>query len=276
MILYTSQDEKLIFNRARNIATSSLIKTLDELFGLEGVKEKDLAARWLSNMKEDRDIYAAGWYCPPPKGMAVLTGKRLNFDSLRNEKYWPNDTVIDWKEGYLYAYCSPVDKLSGLIGDMSVTLYFGEDEKVKNHFRNCRRAAEEIFEDLAKVKDPCELYRDSLKIFNDKGLLSNVISATDSSPSNLGHTFTYLKDKKDKKELSKEDIGQLSHDRRFLNGEDDFEFEEGMQFTIEPQLLSLEDKDLFKVTHHFVVQKRKDDFIVCNDIDVLLKRFDLI
>lgn len=276
MVLYTSNDNDLIFNKARQKAVMALQETIDEFYGKKGITEKAFAQRWLDKMSEKGEIFGKGWYCPPPYGMAVLSGKRLNFDSLRNEEFWPNDTLIDWEDGLLYAYCSPVEKSDGYIGDMSITLYFGKEEKIREHFRNCRKAAQDIFEQLKVAEDPDELYAYSLKAFENRGLRSNVISRTDPKPSNLGHTFTHLNEGREKEELSQEMINHLSSSRKFLNGSSGLSFEEGMQFTVEPQLISLADESLPKVTHHFVVKKKDDDFIVCNDIDSLLKRFDLI
>ena len=254
----------------------ALEESIDELYGRDGITEKIFAQVWLDKMSEKGEIFAKGWYCPPPFGMAVLSGNRLNFDSLRNERFWSNDTPIDWKDGFLYAYCSPVERSDGYIGDMSITLYFGKDEKIREHFRNCRKAAEDIFEHLSATTGPDELYAYSLKAFENRGLRSNVISRTDPKPSNLGHSFTYLEEGRDEEELSQKMIDHLSSSRKFLNGFDRWSFEEGMQFTVEPQLLSLTDENLPKVTHHFVIKKKDDDFIVCNDIDSLLKRFELI
>ena len=275
MIFYTSENEELIFNSARQKATSALQETLKEFYGKEEISERIFAQRWLERLSEKKDVYAKGWYSPPPYGTAVLSGDRLNFDSLRNEKFWPSERIIDWRDGFLYAYCSPVDKISGYMGDMSVTLYFGKDEKIKEHFRNCRVAAEDIFDHLEDSEGPGELFRYSQEIFRSRGLLSNVISRTDSLPSNLGHTFAHLEEIADKAELTKEEIDHLSSSRHFLNQGADFVFEEGLQFTVEPQLLSLNDASFPKVTHHFVVKKREDGFIVCNDIDELLEEFEL-
>ncbi len=277
MIRYTSENKELIFNDARQKATDALEKTLDDLYGKAEVSERQFAGSWLHEMSENRDIYPGGWYCPPPSGIAVLTGERLKFDSLRNEEYWPSDErFIDWKNGLLYAYCSPVSKKTGRMGDMSVTLYFGKDEKIRKHFRNCRAAAEEIFAHLEDSTGPGELFRYAQEVFRKRGLLSNVISRTDSLPSNLGHTFCRLDRFENDLTLTQEEIRFLSSSRKFLNEGADFGFEDGLQFTVEPQLLSMEDPTLPKVSHHFLVKKTKEGFIVCNDIDRLLKRFGLI
>lgn len=276
MIRYTLENENLVFNSAREKATACLEKTLDELYGREGISEKIFAGQWLRHMSEEEDLFEEGWYSPPPQGVAVLFDERLNFDSLRNEAYWPSDRMIDWNDGFLYAYSSAVDRKTGYIGDMSVTLYFGKDERIREHFRNCRGAARDIFEHLDLSDGPAELYAYSLKVFEERGLRSNVISRTDAMPSNLGHSFTRLDDPSSVSKLDKAEIDHLSQTRKFLNASAKWEFEKGEQFTIEPQLLSLKDPSLFKVTHHFVVRKTDDGCIVCNDIDRLLKKYGLI
>ena len=274
MIRYTSQNEGLIFNHARQNAVSALKQALKESYGKQ-ISEKDLKNRWIALMSQDKGIYSSGWYCPPGKGAAVLFDERLNFDSLRNEQFWSGEKTIDWGNGLLYAYCSPVDRESGYIGDMSVTLYFGEDERIRDHFRNCRAAIGEIFASLEAAEGPKEIFLLSLEIFRKHSLRSNVISRTDPMPSNLGHTFTHLDKKSDEKELSREDVAHLSSSRKFLNGSADWQFEEGMQFTIEPQLLSLDDPSLPKVTHHYAVKKTDGGFIVCDDIDEFLMEYGL-
>ncbi len=276
MIRYTLENESLIFNGARQEAVSCLEKTLDEFYKEGGISEKMFADRWLQLMSENEGLFEQGWYSPPPYGIAVLSDERLNFDSLRNREYWPSDRKIDWNDGFLYAYCSPVDRKSGFIGDMSVTLYFGEDERVKDHFRNCRGAAKDIFEHLQMTEGPGELYGYSLNAFAKRGLRSNVISRTDFMPSNLGHSFPHLKDASRLSRLGKKEIDELSSSRKFLNASADWNFEQGVQFSIEPQLLSLADPSLPKVTHHFAVKKADDGYIVCNDIDGLLIRFGLV
>ena len=276
MIFYTSDDEKLLFNKARQKAFLSLSQTLNEAIEKEGVTEKGFADRWLENIYMKGDLYRNGWYDPPRSGIAVLSNERIDFDSLRNERFFSNDTPIDFKNGYLYAYCSPVEKSDGFIGDMSITLYFGKDERVVSHFRNVRGAIQEIFDSLSDMEYACDLYDHSLSVFEKRGLRSNMISRTDTSPSNLGHTFTHLDSIGTNDILSKEEIGHLSSSRCFINADAKWKFCDGMQFTIEPQLLSVTDPSLHKVTHHYVVKRKGDDFIVCNDIDLLLNRFGLI
>ena len=276
MIRYTFEDRTLTFNPAREKAHESLKKTLAELYGKDGISEKLFRDRWLSNMSAEGDIFADGWYCPPPFGMAVLFGDRITFDSLRNEPNWPGDTVIDWERDLFYAYASPVDKTSGRIGDTSVTLYFGSDRKIRDHIRKCHDAVMAVFGELESVRTGGELFKMSQRVFRDHGLVSDVISRTDSSPVNLGHTFTVLEGAASKEELGKEDRNALSKARMFSNVEAEWGFEDGLQFTVEPQLLSISDPSMPQITQHYVVEKTPEGFVVCNDIDEILTQFDLI
>ena len=145
MVRYTLEDESLVFNRERQKAYRALEGTVDSLYGREEVTERVFRDAWLERISGEGNPPAGGWYCPPPFGMAVLTGSRLSFDSLRNPEYWPGNDAVDWKEGSLYAYASPVDPESGWMGDLSVTLCFDREAKLAGHIRNCHEAVMELF-----------------------------------------------------------------------------------------------------------------------------------
>ena len=274
MIRYTERGAEL-FNSARQKAYSSLEKTLDSLYGVEEVTEIRFRDEWLRRMDEEGGIFSDGWYCPPPRGTAVLTGNRVMFDSLRNDYNWSGNGKIDW-QGVLYAYASPVDRTGGQIGDISVTLYFGSDSRIRDHVRNCHKATMEVFERLEEADTADDVFRMSQEVFLDHGLKSLVISRTDDMPINLGHTFTKLGRAPEGEQLSGEERNELSSGRKFLNDAACWGFEEGLQFTVEPQLVSTDDESLPKITQHYVVKKDKDGFVVCNDIDRLLLKYKLI
>lgn len=273
MTLYTEKGIPA-FNYARGKAYSGLEKTLDELFGKPEVTETMFRDRWSENMSGS-DVIADGWYSPPPKGIAVLTDGRVNFDSLRNSCNWSDGTAIDW-DGVLYAYASPVDRRTGLIGDISVTLYFGKDQKIRDHVRRCHDATIELFERLGEAESAGDLFRMSQSVFEKHRLKSTVISRTDNMPINLGHTFPCLNEAPEGETLSEDEKNGISRARKFLNSSAEWGFENGLQFTVEPQLVSLDDPDLPKITQHYVVKACGDDFIVCNDIDSMLRKYDLI
>lgn len=266
----------IIFNRARQKAYNSFYRTLKQLYGKNNITEKDFLNKWYENLTKEINIIADGWYNPPPKGMAVLFGSRISFDSLRNEENWSNNTMIDWKEDLLYAYCSPIDKITGIIGDISLTLYFGKDEIIKKHIKNCHKAVMKVFSQLNNVKNSQELFRCSEQIFFEHNLKNCIISKTDKVSLDLGHTFPQLKFKQDKDILTPKEKQDISQSRKFINENSKWEFTEGIQFTIEPQLISTENLKLPQISQHYLVKKEKDRFIICTDIDKILQEYQLI
>lgn len=267
------------FNKARNIAFRALQTTISENKNLNAVSEISFQKKWLKKIQETKDIIADGWYCPPPMGMAVLTGdinysNRTSFDSLRSENNWPSDSLINWKENLLYVYCSPVDIETGLPGDIAVTLYFGDNLLIKNHFKKTYKATQEVISALDNIKSSRELFMLSQEIFLRYGLKNCVISKTDQTPLDLGHTLPRLK-RIVGTHLSVEQKVEISKARRFINGESSWDFQDGMQFTIEPQLVSLDDNNMPQVSYHYIIEKRNENFILCNDVDILIEEYQL-
>jgi len=59
---------------------------------------------------------------------------RLNFGNLRRESVWPRaDIRLNVKNGIIFAYASPFDKKTGIIGDFQTTLYFGKKQEIIDH-----------------------------------------------------------------------------------------------------------------------------------------------
>lgn len=273
---YTNDNNSIIFNTARKKAFNSLNNTLVQLYGKNNVSEKDFKELWQKNLIKEKDIIADGWYNPPPKGMSILFGNRVSFDSLRNTYNWANDTIINWNENLLYAYCSPVDRGSGIIGDIAITLYFGDNKDITNHIKNCHDAVLEVFNQLNNVESSKELFDLSQRVFSKYKLKNCIISKTDNTPLDLGHTFPRLNIPTLNNELTENEKQEISKSRKFINENTDWKFTEGIQFTIEPQLISAEYQDLPQISQHYLIQKTKDKFIICNDIDLLLEKYKLI
>lgn len=273
---YTIDNDSLIFNITRKKAFDSLNNTLIELYGKDNISEKYFKDVWQKNLNKEKDIIADGWYNPPPKGMSILFGNRVSFDSLRNRPNWASDTIINWNKDLLYAYCSPVDKLSGIIGDIAITLYFGDNKDIINHIKNCHDAVLEIFNNLNTIESSKELFELSQRVFLKHKLKNCVISKTDNTPLDLGHTFPRLNNTIINNQLKEDEKQEISKSRKFINENTNWNFTEGIQFTIEPQLISTENYDLPQISQHYLIQKTKDDFIICNDIDLLLKKYKLI
>ncbi len=275
MIRYTLEDPGLIFNPGRQTSFFALASTLEELTGRNEVTELSFRDKWINNASLSGTVFEKGWYSPPPEGTAVLFGDRLNFDSLRNRQYWSGDTGIDWENGALYAYSSVVDRKTGRMGDLSVTLCWGSDQKTADHIRNCHEAVLNLFSRIESVETASDLFRLSREVFSANHLISTVISRTDSMPSNLGHTFEAIPVDPNASDLSDAERNALSNKRRFLNADAKWFFVPGLQFTVEPQLVSEADPSLPKITQHYLVKALSDGFCVCNDIDLLLDQYGL-
>lgn len=267
--------EKVIFNEARQIAFQSFYSTIDEFYGKKDISEKVFQNKWYENLRKNTNIIADGWYNPPPKGMAVLFGQRVSFNSLRKKENWVSENIINWENDLLYAYCSPIDKLSGVIGDMSLTLYFGKDEKIKNHIRNCYEAVQAIFQKLENLQSSRKLFFYSQQVLAEHKLKNCIISQTDQTPLDLGHSFPKLENLKNKESLTDDEKQKISKARKFINQESDWQFEENMQFSIEPQLISIEDLSLPQISQHFLVKKTDEGFLINQDVEQALERYYL-
>lgn len=264
------------FNIARQKAFTSFYNTLDKLYGRKDITEKEFKSKWQENLEKETNILADGWYNPPPNGMAVLFGDRVSFDTLRDNKNWASEKTINWKEDLIYVYCSPIDKKSGIIGDMSLTLYFGENIEIKKHIKNCYKAVQEVFCELDKVQNSQELFVFSEKIFEKYQLKNCIISKTDNTPLDLGHTFPKLINIENRNKLTQEEKQDISKARKFINYNNSWNFIEGIQFTIEPQLISIENSKLPQISQHFLIKKTKDKFIISNDVEQALIKYNNI
>ncbi|MDR0449110.1 MAG: hypothetical protein LBG89_01455 [Rickettsiales bacterium] len=264
------------FNPARAAAFSAIAGTLAaaEWKPTTEVEFRDILQK---NLSDKETIINDGWYSPPPFGCAVLFGKeRISFKSLRSESFWPsNENKIDFEDGLMYAYCSPVHKETGTIGDISVCLYFGADERIRAHFINAHRATAALIGRLPEVSNSFELWDLSRRVFKEHNLANNIDSVSDPLNNNIGHTFPSL-GKIHTDALSAEQKSELSRARKFINGGvPPFEFIDGMQFTIEPQLYSTTDPALPKATLHYLAQKIPGGYRVCNIVDRLSAKYRL-
>ena len=263
-------------NRARTVAANAFESCLDLTFDKE-VTEAEFGREWLALMSCQSDIYASGWYVPPPDGLAVLTGtsdsaSRTSFGSLRDPENWPSERKIDWS-GYLYAYCSPVDRETGLMGDFAITLFLGESDRIREHFLNSYVATQRVLQAAEHHENSLDLFKTASKIFSEHGLRNEVVSITDSTPLDLGHSFPRLPEALRPDTLDSESAKLLSKGRKFLNEVSDWRLDAVDQYTIEPQLRSTLDESLPQVAFHYAVQQ--EPFAIFNEPDVVLRKWGL-
>ncbi|MFA5750888.1 MAG: hypothetical protein WCX79_01830 [Candidatus Paceibacterota bacterium] len=270
-------------NEGKKISLKIFKETLNELEGKKGVSEILFRDLWLEKARSTSALTKNGWYTPPPDGIAILFGsdedvERINFDSLRKKENWPSEKEIDWERGLLFAYSSFVDVKTGILGDFDITLYFGKDERVINHFRLCHKATREVIDELRLINSSKSLFETSQKIFSKYGLRNSVISVSDSVSLDLGHSVPMINplDIQDRI-LSSELIEKIRSERKFINNHSDWLLNGEEQFTIEPQFLSIENDELPQVCLHYLVKKKKDGgLIISNENDELLREYGLL
>jgi hypothetical protein len=243
-------------NPARQVAAKTFAETLKQLRKKDDATETDFATMWTRAMAEDDAVSVNGWYDPPPNGVAVLSGlSRISFHTLRDQSSWPGREVIDWASGALYAYSSVVNTSDGTPGDFAITLYFGSEPAIRHHFLDAYNAVRKVLAAARSESSSRALFRHSAEIFSRAGLRNRVISYTDTTPLDLGHTYPVPAQPvlNSKRCLTPETRDAIRTARRFLNDDSDWDLRTNGQFTVEPQLVSSSDPGLPQVTFHYVI-----------------------
>ncbi|MGW7597074.1 hypothetical protein [Streptomyces antimycoticus] len=269
-------NSKMVSNLPRKVAADAFREVLKRFQGKGEVSEQNLAQAWSEGMSVSDHLSVNGWYDPPPGGIAVLTGlDRISFNSLRDRSNWPSDHTVDWSTGALYAYCSPASVVNGMPGDFAITLYFGSDQAIRSHFLIAHEATREVLKVARGESSSRALFRRSNEIFESVGLRNCVISYTDTTPLDLGHTYPVLDDfvLDGNRKLTPEACDGIRQARRFLNNDSDWDLRSCGQFTIEPQLVSEENPELPQVTFHYVIDPSTG--MVLDEPDAILEDFGL-
>ena len=194
-MIETSLVERIaIIQRTRQIAALALSDALKQ--PREGSSERAICDRWIQIMGKTTSICSEGWYQPPPGGAAVLIGypedhfARLNYNSLRNPSFWSSNKISLREDSLLYAYASPFDPNTALIGDIGITLYRGAEELIRSHLSTC-------LEVTARTACFAEVGMEFRELFNyaqrqiDDLNLRNETSSTASGTANIGHTVPW-------------------------------------------------------------------------------------
>ena len=161
------------------------------------ISEILLRDQWLNQLRRNHLIYPEGWYLPPPYGIGILFGteinyQRMNYQSLRPENSWPKDSIfLDKNRGIIYVFFSPVDKLTNMIGDWGMTIYFGKNPDIIEHLKFCLQLNYQVLEHVQVGMTLSELANFSNKLFLKQGLYNQVTSVTDTTGVNIGHTVPW-------------------------------------------------------------------------------------
>jgi hypothetical protein len=268
--------DKTCRNQVRSLAAATFADTVRRFHGQDGISERLIARSWCEALGAYEAASVNGWYDPPPQGIAVLSGlSRISFETLRDGASWPGEQVIDWAAGALYGYCSPVNTSDGMPGDFAITLYFGTDPRIRAHFRAAYRATKEVLAMAREESSSRALFLRSDEIFHAAGLRNCVVSYTDTTPLDLGHTFP-VPSKPRLNGVRRLDAGArdaIRRSRKFLNDDSDWDLRANGQFTIEPQLINTTDPTLPQVTFHYVIDPETGS--VLDEPDMILAEFGL-
>lgn len=244
-------DKLEICKQTRKFAADSLHKVLKKLLeSNEPISEMMLRDAWLAEMRENKNIFPDGWYTPPPHGMIILFAtdkdtERFNYKNARNEVTWPkNDIFLDKKNGVIFCYASPVDKKTGMIGDFGITLYFGDNDEIKQLTKDCLYLDKEIF-DYAQIG----IKISEVAVFAEKRIhayemTNEIISITDKFATNIGHGIPTSNENwnaEEKQILQEGDTDwestkdMISKKRFFVNNNESLVIKPQIAFTIEPR-----------------------------------------
>lgn len=223
------------------------------------VTEKTFRDSWLERIYDAYPCFRGGWYSPPEYGCAVLFGnvcdsRRVNFDSLRNPCSWPSSKKLDWHDGYIYVYCSQVDRDTGEMADFSAFHYLGSNPEVLDHIIQCRVAHSQMLSMLKPGITSVEFHAKCCTILDLSGLYIAGHSETDPGRINFGHSLTSLSKSRlnGANILSDEDIENLSKGRRFINSTDNWALHSTRCFSVEPRLRSCSNPRLPQVSLHSI------------------------
>ncbi len=180
----------------------------------------------------------------------------------------------------LYAYASPVDRATGLIGDLGISLYRGSNERIQRHVAHCWDVTRRIAHDAKVGMELRELYHTATAIISDQGLRNAIVSVTDADGTNIGHTIPWTDRPMTDDEASAVASGNVtriahavSQARVFVNQSATTRISPGMAFTVEPRLST---GDLPAVGFHLIVGFDDDGRQeIVTEFAPLFERFDM-
>jgi hypothetical protein len=206
--------------------------------------EQGLRDAWRAELRADPALHEDGWYDPPPGGLIVWVAKaqdgftRAHTTSFRPETAWPGPTRYAPGD-VLYAYASPVDRASALIGDFGLSLYNGPDPAVRRH-------ALEVLEvtlATARAAEPGmpmrDLHAHAMELARVRGLTNAIESLSGPAGTNIGHTVPWscASDGPAPAHLPFPALREaIRAGRRFLSPVEAWPLPQTVAFTVEPRL----------------------------------------
>ncbi len=272
-----------IINSVRTLASEAIEKSFTE----SRMSEHDVKENIKKNLFSNSSLLAEGWYSPPPYGVGVLCAERqknerLKYSSLRNPEYWAQKDIFFGDDSLALLYASPVDRLTGIIGDTTLTVYNGKDVALQEHLKNGLTAIEEIVEGVRVGQSFKEIFNDAETIIKSHGLyFTRVIASTGAQMANIGHTipWSYEDMNAGEKEIFAKGPAEkvndmISKKRKFVNAEETFVVPETCAFTIESKMQS-DDLTLPSVYFHIIVVFQNGQKKVCSNFNPIFRRFGM-
>jgi hypothetical protein len=280
-MIETELEERIaIIQRTRSIAALALVDALSHSH--EASSERAICNRWTQTIDKSPSLCPEGWYQPPPGGACILIGHpenafaRMNYDSLRNPAIWPRDDISLRDDSLIYAYASPIDRATGLIGDIGLTLYRGPEPWIRDHLLTC-------LEVTTRVASFAEVGMELRELFNyaqreiEAAELSNETSSTASGIPNIGHTipWSYEGYSDEVKQCLERGNAcnmrdKISKQRVFINISATLRIQPTMAFTVEPQIASSKAP---LCSYHIIVAFSKGRKSISPSFESLFKAF---
>jgi hypothetical protein len=235
-------------------------------------------------MRAKPALLPEGWYQPPPGGVSVLIGRptsfaRVGYTSLRDPQIWPRGDIELADDSLVYAYASPTDRASGLIGDFGVTLYSGSRQSVRDHVERCLQISVGIAEHAEVGMELRELFRHAERLIAEAELSNRTASATDGGAANIGHTVPWSFEPysaSDRECIDSGDVKEIAAlirgKRIFLNATASQRIAQTMAFSVEPRMASAK---LPLTSFHLVVAFIDGRKRVFSNFDALFARFGM-
>ncbi len=284
--MYT--EEQIVNERTRSYALDALVESLTPLLQADTpFSEVQLRDVWLKNLRKNKDLFPDGWYIPPSHGIGALIGSttkqsRTNYDNLRKFES-KNDSIFDAAHPIIYAYASPVDKQTGIIGDAGLTLYKGTNAAVKKHLKTCFNINKHVAEKVKVGMTFADIYNLTMDLADQHNLVNDVVSITDPQGANIGHTIPpgFAEWPRDEQRVVAEGdwkkiLDIIRTKRVYVNAFEQTKVKPGTMITIEPRLNNKNDSNIPQGSFHTTLQVSKNgDVRLLTNFDTLFTLFGM-
>ncbi len=154
-----------------------------------------------------------------------------------------------------------------MIGDFGMTIYFGRDQRIKDHLRRCLEIDYQIFEFAQVGRRLRDVAGFADKLLTKYGLTNQVTSTTDKTGVNIGHDVPASFEPWDPQELEvlrraeadwQAVCDVISKKRHFVNKEEKLIIQPGMSLTDEARLTVVGDESIPMASYHTIIQFDRD------------------